>query len=148
MSQITWMAKRLQELELIVSESRSVVDSAERPAPKLAPSPVSPESTSNSIEAHGPAPELPDLNVDANGRVGTANPARLERAADSDNSSLYIMALRQHWNIRSQRRMPTILPNTKKARHERIWSQVPFTLAEWKKSQWAMPPCASIFLGN
>lgn len=82
MSQITWMAKRLQELELIVSESRSVVDSAETPAPKLAPSPVSPESTSNSVEAHGPAPELPDLNVDANGRVGTSESSRPERASD------------------------------------------------------------------
>jgi hypothetical protein len=93
MSQITWMAKRLQELELLVSDSRSVIESAETPAPKLAPSPVSPESTSNSVEAQGPAPELPDLNVDANGRyIYYGSTSALEHPfseVDADHTSEY-----------------------------------------------------------
>lgn len=71
MSQITWMAQRIQELEHMVSALRIGTDhhDAENVS-KMTPSPLSPDSTANATDPQAATPDLPDLNVDANGRVG------------------------------------------------------------------------------
>lgn len=64
------MAKRIQELEQTVSELQIGPEHHDADeAPKVVPSPLSPDSTANSTDPQAATPDLPDLNVDANGRV-------------------------------------------------------------------------------